>query len=105
MHLRSEVERIKAILEEREKHVDILFNEAKEAVDKAEKAQDKRLDLLNEFRAQAADEQSKFVTKDVHDLLVDSVSDMKTNIARLWIGGAMIGFGVVANLVKLWFAP
>lgn len=49
--------------EAQEKAMQAALTAAKEAVDKAERAIGERLVLLNEFRGQSKDEQSKFVTR------------------------------------------
>lgn len=74
INIRGEIEGIKAILTEREKAVQAALATAKEALAKAETATEKRLDLLNEFRAQAKDEQSRFVLKEGHEKDVESLA-------------------------------
>jgi len=49
-------EYIEALMAEREKRTTQLERDAKDALNKASIALEKRLDLLNEFRAQSADE-------------------------------------------------
>lgn len=56
-------EYLEALLAEREKRVTQMERDAKEALRKAEVALEKRLDLLNEFRAQSANEQANFVRR------------------------------------------
>jgi len=43
------------------------FSAAQEAVDKAERTMSARLELLNEFRAQQADESKKYMSRDLYD--------------------------------------
>ncbi len=62
-------EYLEALLNEREKRTNQLEQDAKEALNKASIALEKRLDLLNEFRAQAADEASKYARREDLDTL------------------------------------
>ena len=62
-------EYIEALMGEREKRTSQLERDAREALDKASVALEKRLDLLNEFRAQSAEEQQKFATNIALDIL------------------------------------
>ncbi len=72
---------------------------SRDAVDKAEKAQERRLDLLNEFRAQSADEGRKYALR---DSVEDRLSKLETNIARLYGGLAVVAFVGIANLIRIW---
>ena len=73
------------------------FTDLDKAVNKAEAGLERRLDLLNEFRAQAADEAKKYALR-------DTVETLSTQISRLYGGILVVGAIGVANLVKLWFA-
>lgn len=110
------VETIYAIIEEREKRFNERFHSqeqavasaltaAKEAVDKAEKAQERRLDLLNEFRAQAADESAKFLPKGEynvnHEGLIERVNKLEVSVGRVQAGSGLIAAAIVAIAVKL----
>ena len=69
---------------------------ANQAVDKAEHAQERRLDLLNEFREQAADESRKFALKSETDGRLNRI-ERSLNIAY----GAVVVIallGVAADL-------
>jgi len=88
-----------AIRIEQDKRIEQALTAAKDAVGKAEKAQERRLDLLNEFRAQAADESKKYALKDTTDVRLNMLD---THIARIYGGMLVIGFIGIANLVKLW---
>ncbi len=82
--------------------------DARQALAKAETALERRLDLLNEFRAQASEESKKYVQADVyntnHETLRVEVNNCKTSISRLYGGIVVVGMIGVANLVKLWMA-
>ncbi len=66
-------EYIEAIMAEREKRTSQLERDAKDALAKASVALEKRLDLLNEFRAQAADESSKYARREDLETLKERV--------------------------------
>lgn len=53
----------------------IMFEESEKAILKAEAAINERLDLLNEFRAQAADEASKYALRDSVDQRLSQLMD------------------------------
>jgi len=88
-----------AIRVEQDKRIEQSRSDSREALSKAEKAQERRLDLLNEFRAQAADESKKYAIRETTDARLHSL-DM--HISRIYGGMLVIGFIGVANLVKLW---
>jgi len=56
--------RFTEVIADRDVRIQIALAAAKEAVDKAEKADDKRFTLLNEFRGQAADESKKYALRE-----------------------------------------
>jgi hypothetical protein len=78
--------------------------DAKEAVRTAMQANEKRLDLLNEFRGQAEDQSRKYITTEMHDVLQKEVNANSTQIARLYGGLMVVAMVGIANLVKLFFA-
>ena len=69
---------------------------AREAIKVATLAQDRRLDLLNEFRAQQQDEARKYALRET----VDSLSNQ---VSRIWGGLVVVALVGIANLVKLFF--
>ena len=69
---------------------------AKEAVKVANLAQERRLDLLNEFRGQQADEARKYALRET----VDSLS---SQVSKIWGGLVVVALVGIANLVKLFF--
>ena len=87
-----------ALLDAQDRRIDQAITSSKEAVDKAEKAQERRLDLLNEFRAQSKDESARFAQRDVVEPRVDK---LEAQVARLYGGLVVVAFVGVANLVKL----
>jgi len=70
---------------------------AKEAIKVANTAQEHRLNLLNEFRAQSSDEAKKYALRETVDALGKQVS-------TIWGGLVVVALIGVANLVKLFFA-
>lgn len=92
--------------------VELALTASKEAVTKAETAQEKRLDLLNEFRGQASDEAKKYPTRELVDAHFSAIEErlgkVETAVASfagralaLTAVGAIIGFVVslVAGLL------
>lgn len=61
-------------------YVDTRFAALQLAVDKAEDGINRRLDLLNEFRAQSADEAKKFSLREVTD---QQLGDISARVGRL----------------------
>lgn len=103
-------EYLEAILAEREKRTTQLERDAKDALEKASVALEKRLDLLNEFRAQASEEQAKFSLKaetnllraDVEAIRRDHVSRREFELVRAAQGkmiGALVLLGVVVPVM------
>ena len=86
-----------AIRVEQDKRIEQALTAARNAVDKAEKSNERRLDLLNEFRAQAADESKKYALR-------ETVDNLSSQIARLYGGLVVVGVIGIANLVKLFFS-
>ena len=97
---------------DRDVRVNLALSAAKEAVVKAEGANDRRLDLLNEFRAQQADEARKYALS----VLVDArFEGQSARVARVESGvsvlqgralalagfGALVGGVVGALIVKM----
>ncbi len=82
--------------------------DAREALLKAETALERRLDLLNEFRAQAAEESKKYILQPLYDTnhaaLTLRVSKIEIAVSRLYGGVVVVGMIGIANLVKLWLA-
>lgn len=104
--------RITQAIMDRDSRVDLALSAAKEAVAKAEVANERRLDLLNEFRAQQADESRKYALS----LLVETqFGAMSERVSRVETGlsalqgralalagfGAIFGGAVGAVIVKL----
>ena len=90
-------EHFDAIKVEQDRRIEQALSAAREAVDKAEKAQERRLDLLNEFRGQAADESKKYALRETVDSLGKQVS-------TIWGGLVVVALIGVANLVKIFFS-
>jgi hypothetical protein len=69
---------------------------AREAVKVATQSQDRRLDLLNEFRAQQQDESRKYALR-------ETVDGLSNQVSRIWGGLVVVALVGIANLVKLFF--
>ncbi len=87
------------VIADQDRRIEQALSAARDAVDKAEKAQERRLDLLNEFRAQAADEGRKYALR---ESVEDRLSKLETNIARLYGGLAVVAFVGIANIIRIW---
>ena len=90
-----------------DRRTDQTAKDARLAVEKAEAAQERRLDLLNEFRAQAADESKKYATtaslQEFRESFEARVFKIENQMSRLYGGILVVGAIGVANIVKLWF--
>lgn len=106
-HIAEQVTQLRAMIQAQREVVTQAHTSSERAITKAEEATEKRLDLLNEFRAQAADEQKRFLPVNVynekHIALQDKVSVVETSLSRLYGGLIVVGAIGIANLVKLWF--
>ena len=103
----SLLDHFNAIRTEQDKRIDQALLNARVAVDKAQAAQEHRLDLLNEFRAQQADESRKYALREALEAAVKErdqrLARIEAQISRLYGGLAVLAFIGVANLVRLWF--
>ena len=88
------------VISDQDRRVDQALIASRDAVDKAERAQERRLDLLNEFRGQAADESAKYAQRAVVEPRLSKLEDA---ISRAYGGLIVVAFVGIANLVKLWF--
>lgn len=130
--LRRDIGSLRELLETRINEMDRRFGErfeaadravevglrvAKEAVDKAEAAQDKRMEAMNEFRAQLADQTATFVPRselDQHfDQIEKSIDELKQSsqttagrregLSAGW--GILIGaVGLIGSLIAIFYA-
>ena len=68
-------------------YVDLRFNEAQRAIDKAEQLMSARLVSMNEFRGQLSDQAATFLTRETYDakhaLLQTQVDDLRLYKAAL----------------------
>ena len=75
------IDTLKQIMDERfssrEKLMDERFNSQDKAITKAETANEKRFDGVNEFRLQLKDQASTFITRTEHDALLDNVKKLE----------------------------
>jgi vacuolar-type H+-ATPase subunit H len=90
-----------------QEHVESLINnldrrvtEAKQNSDEALKiataAQDKRLDLLNEFQRKSQDDKRSYAAR-------ETVDSLNSQVSRIWGGLVVVALVGIANLVKLFF--
>jgi hypothetical protein len=85
---------------DRDVRVNLALSAAKEAVTKAELADEKRFALLNEFRGQQADEARKYAPREMVDQSIGALSD-RVKVAELAVSGlqgralALAGFGAL----------
>ncbi len=87
------------VIADQDRRIEQALHASRDAVDKAEKAQERRLDLLNEFRAQAADEGRKYALREAVE---DRLGKIETNIARIYGGLAVVAFVGIANVIRIW---
>ena len=87
-------------IQDRDVRVNLALSAAKEAVVKAELADEKRFSLLNEFRGQQADEARKYAPREMVDQSVAALSERMKG-AELAVSGlqgramALAGFGAL----------
>lgn len=104
--------RLSGAIDDRDARIQLALAASKEAVLKAETANDKRLELLNEFRAQSADRDSRFALSEVVDQKLETLGkeigrntkDLAALQGRLIAiagVGALFGAAVSALIVKL----
>jgi hypothetical protein len=85
---------------DRDIRVNLALSAAKEAVTKAEAADEKRFMLLNEFRGQQADEARKYAPREMVDASIAALSD-RVKVAELAVSSlqgralALAGFGAL----------
>ena len=89
-------EHFDAVIREMDRRLVDAQNSAKEAIKVANTAQERRLDLLNEFRGQQKDESAKYALRET----VDSIGKQ---VSTIWGGLVVVALIGVANLVKLFF--
>ena len=58
--------------------------------------------MLNEFRAQAADESKKYALVDSLEVANNRITKLENSIARAYGGLMVVSFIGVANFVKIW---
>jgi hypothetical protein len=101
-------EHFEALMQDQQRQIDQIRRDAGEAITKASTALEKRLDLLNEFRGQAAEESKKYLSRTEyeqnHFSLREIVDGLGTQVARLYGGLAVVALVGIANLVRLFFA-
>ncbi len=89
------------IIHDQDRRINQALDSSTLAVGKAEQAQERRLDLLNEFRAQSKDEQAKFALRENTE---PRLVNVETSIARLYGGLFAVSLIGIANLVKLFLS-
>jgi hypothetical protein len=63
-------------------------SEAKFAVEKAEEANERRLDLLNEFRAQSVEEQRKFLPRETYETFREEQISWRNRVESYMVANA-----------------
>ena len=90
-------EHFDVVIREMDRRLSDAQTNAKEAIKVANAAQERRLDLLNEFRGQQKDESAKYALRET----VDSINKQ---VSTIWGGLVVVGVIGIANLVKLFFS-
>lgn len=90
-------------IEEQDRRVEQAQQSARAAVEKAEAAIGERLILLNEFRAQSADQASKYITRPELDALMQRITQLEQSRDRVYGGILIVALIGVVNLVKLFW--
>lgn len=87
--------------------VELAFSASQTAINKAEDANERRLELLNEFRSQQAEEARKYVPRETFDLASGRIAALEKAGATLqgraiaFAGfGALIGAAAIATLMR-----
>lgn len=97
--------RLTEAIQGRDERVQLALSASKEAMQKAESANESRLALLNEFRAQAADESRKYALSEVIDprliRLEKEVATLQGRAIAFAGFGALLGASVAGFVVKL----
>lgn len=96
-------EYLERLLAEQDRRIEQAQASSRVAIEKAEYAVDKRLDLLNEFRAQSADESINYVRTNQWDGLVERIKALEASRDRAYGGILIVAIIGVANLVKLFW--
>jgi hypothetical protein len=90
--------------------VDLMMKDGQEAIAKAEIAAEKRFDSVNEFRAQLADQQANFITRQETNIRFDAVNQKLDGAIQLQqatvgrTGGFNAAWGALAVVLGLLFA-
>lgn len=92
-----------ALLEQLDRRITSSELNSKDAIRLATAAQDKRLDLLNEFRSQSSDEAKKYVTVETQSANDSRISNLQDQVSKIWGGLVVVALVGIANLVKLFF--
>lgn len=108
----SEVDkRLSGAIDDRDKRIQLALAASKEAVLKAETANDKRLELLNEFRSQSADRDARFATSELVDQKFKTlglelsrntkdIASLQGRLIAIAGLGALFGGGITAAIFK-----
>ncbi len=71
----TRIEKVEAQVRSASREIQIVLDASRQAIEKAEHANDRRLDLLNEFRAQQSDEAKKYLQRSEHASFKEQVTD------------------------------
>jgi hypothetical protein len=124
MHIEAQIAQVHANIQAQKDLVDTTFDASKEAIRKAENANEKRFESINDFRAQLGDQQRQLVPRELFeqaqvehrrrsDALTDLVQNTSTRVAEIEARGGgekdqaadfkstvAIGIGLSAILVS-----
>ena len=95
-HIEGQVKQIRELIIAQEEVVNQAQKFSQQAITKAEEAVERRLELLNEFRAQQADESKKYALR-------ENVETLTSQVSKIWGGLIVVALVGVANLVKIFF--
>lgn len=108
IHLMLEIESLENLCIEKFKHLDEMTKNAvvvqKEALSKAETANEKRFESVNEFRATLSDQTASFIPRAeflaMHNAVEEKVNNLKdkSNIASGYILGAAAVIGIIVTI-------
>jgi len=94
-HIQQQIGQIAAALESARREQVLVASAAKEAIEKAEKATEKRFDAVNAFRAQLSDQANAFMPREVVESQIDEIRKQLAHVnSRLdQTAGRTVGAG------------
>lgn len=84
-----------------ERAVIAALSSVREATEKADKANEKRLDSVNEFRSNLKDQQATFITRGEVNAITASIPNLMTRNEMFgWVGAAGLIGGIIGHYIK-----